>query len=79
MRGKVKKKTSKKEMDHLSYLWRHMADFLDTINDKILNLYKNWVLFILFLNVDCGTIVYNVDAEFKYWEQLCTEGHNTII
>ena len=31
MRGDVRRKTPKKEMDNLSFLRRHKADFLDTI------------------------------------------------
>ena len=32
MRGEVGKKTPKKDVDNPSLLWRHMADFLDTLS-----------------------------------------------
>ena len=38
MRGEVGKKTHKKEKDNPSFLWRRMADFLDTLFPYI-NLY----------------------------------------
>ena len=35
MRGEVAKKTPKKEMDNPPFLWRHMADFWDTLSSYI--------------------------------------------
>ena len=32
MRGEVDKKTPKKDVDNPSLLWRHLADFLDTLS-----------------------------------------------
>ena len=32
MRGEVGKKIPKKEIDNLSFLWLHMADFWDTLS-----------------------------------------------
>ena len=35
IRGEVGKKTPKKEIDNPSFLWRHMADFGDTLSRYI--------------------------------------------
>ena len=39
MRGEVGKKTPEKEMDNPSFLWRHMAYFLDTLYSYQLAVY----------------------------------------
>ena len=49
MRGEGGKKTPKKEMDNPSILWRHKADFLDTLSHSLvmcLNLNPNCIILI---------------------------------
>ena len=38
MRGEVGKKTPKREIDNPLFLWRHMADFLDTLSHPVLKI-----------------------------------------
>ena len=48
VRGEVGKKTPKKDMDNLSMLRRHMADFFrHFVQLQYLQLFLNWKLFIM--------------------------------
>ena len=39
MRGEVGKKTPKREIDNTLFLWRHMADFWDTLSRPVLEIF----------------------------------------